>query len=176
MTPGGAPPPPGVTPHRHGPVAEDNVSPAILRFPRPARQPQRRSSPTLGGRSEQNPLAEALLGIQTAHRGLARQHVYRWSPTPIGAQVDTPSKTTSCTQRHLRSASCAAPEPRRRTTRRGRRAYRRATQHSSRVHADMERGGGGGGGGGGVHKGRPATRGTQRIAHPTIGLIALSTA
>lgn len=55
----------------------DHVSPALLRVLDGLDTPAQVVS-DLGVTLEQNPLAEALLGTQTAHSGLARSMFYRW--------------------------------------------------------------------------------------------------
>ena len=50
----------------------------------------------LGVTLRQNPLAEALLGIQTDYTGLERSMYYRWFRTPTSGSA-FPQKSTSCT-------------------------------------------------------------------------------
>jgi transcriptional regulator with XRE-family HTH domain len=59
----------------------DHVSPALLRVVDGLDTPAQIVS-DLGVTLEQNPLAEALLGAQTTHRGLARSMIYRWFTDP----------------------------------------------------------------------------------------------
>jgi transcriptional regulator with XRE-family HTH domain len=59
----------------------DHVSPALLRVLDGLDTPAQVVS-DLGVTLEQNPLAEALLGAQTTHSGLARSMIYRWFTDP----------------------------------------------------------------------------------------------
>jgi transcriptional regulator with XRE-family HTH domain len=59
----------------------DHVSPALLRVLDGLDTPAQVVS-DLGVTLEQNPLAEALLGAQTTHSGLARSMFYRWFTDP----------------------------------------------------------------------------------------------
>ena len=59
----------------------DHVSPALLRVLDGLDTPAQVVS-DLGVTLEQNPLAEALLGVQTAHSGLAQSMFYRWFTDP----------------------------------------------------------------------------------------------
>ena len=59
----------------------DHVSPALLRVLDGLDTPAQVVS-DLGVTLEQNPLAEALLGVQTTHSGLARSMIYRWFTDP----------------------------------------------------------------------------------------------
>ena len=55
----------------------DHVSPALLRVLDRLDAPAQVVS-DLGVTLKQNPLAEALLGVQTGYTGLARSQIYRW--------------------------------------------------------------------------------------------------
>ena len=59
----------------------DHVSPALLRVLDGLDTPAQVVS-DLGVTLEQNPLAEALLGVQTTRTGLARSMIYRWFTDP----------------------------------------------------------------------------------------------
>ncbi len=59
----------------------DHVSPALLRVLDRLDAPAQVVS-DLGVTLKQNPLAEALLGIQTGYTGLARSQIYRWFLMP----------------------------------------------------------------------------------------------
>ena len=59
----------------------DHVSPALLRVLDRLDAPAQVVS-DLGVTLKQNPLAEALLGVQTGYTGLARSQIYRWFVLP----------------------------------------------------------------------------------------------
>ncbi len=59
----------------------DHVSPALLRVLDGLDTPAQVVS-DLGVTLEQNPLAQALLGVQTTHQGLQRSMIYRWFTDP----------------------------------------------------------------------------------------------
>jgi len=61
----------------------DHVGPALMRVLDRLDTPAQVTS-DLGMTLRQNPLAEALLGVQTGYRGLARSMIYRWFTDPAG--------------------------------------------------------------------------------------------
>ena len=79
---------------------------------RPARHARPRSSPTSASTLRQNPLAEALLGVQTGYTGLERSVFYRWFTDPGRARPLARPRTTSALARATSPSLRAVVRPR----------------------------------------------------------------
>jgi transcriptional regulator with XRE-family HTH domain len=137
----------------------DHVSPALLRVLDGLDTPAQIVS-DLGVTLEQNPLAEALLGAQITHTGLARSMIYRWFTDPEersrfpvedhGVQ----SRRYTALLRSVQSRDPTDPDPR---------ELVEALLHESPEFAALWD----------EHEVGLADEMRKRIAHPTIGVIEL---
>ena len=131
------PPPPARRPSAPAPWRRtDHVSPALMRVLDRLDAPAQVVS-DLGVTLEQNPLAEALLGVQTGYSGPARSMIYRWFTYPKSAS----RFPTDDHEMHARSYT-ARPSRRARQEPAGRRSPetpRRASPRQPRVHGAVER-------------------------------------
>jgi transcriptional regulator with XRE-family HTH domain len=137
----------------------DHVSPAVRRVLDGLDTPAQVVS-DLGVTLVQNPLAEALLGVQTTHRGLARSMIYRWFTDPEERSRfpvedhEAQSRRYTALLRGVQGRDPADPEPRELIA---------ALRDDSREFAALWD----------KHEvGLPAEM-RKRIAHPTIGVIEL---
>jgi transcriptional regulator with XRE-family HTH domain len=137
----------------------DHVSPALLRVLDDLDTPAQVVS-DLGVTLEQNPLAEALLGAQTAQSGLARSMIYRWFTDPEERRrfpVEdhmVQSRRYAALLRSVQSRDPGDPEPR---------ELIEALLHQSPDFAALWD----------EHEVGLAAEMRKRIAHPTVGVIEL---
>jgi transcriptional regulator with XRE-family HTH domain len=137
----------------------DHVSPALLRVLDGLDTPAQVVS-DLGVTLEQNPLAEALLGAQTTHSGLARSMIYRWftdseerSRYPV-EDHELHSRQYAARLRGVRSRDPGDPD--------ARELISALLQYSPEFTQLWEE-----------HEVALPAEAHKRIAHPTIGLIEL---
>jgi transcriptional regulator with XRE-family HTH domain len=137
----------------------DHVSPALLRVLDGLDTPAQVVS-DLGVTLGQNPLAEALLGVQTTHKGMARSMIYRWFTDPEerrrfpGEDHELQSRRYTALLRGVQGRDPGDPDPR---------ELIEALLHDSPEFAARWD----------EHEvGLPAEM-RKRIAHPTLGVIEL---
>jgi transcriptional regulator with XRE-family HTH domain len=137
----------------------DHVSPTLLRVLDGLNTPAQVVS-DLGVTLEQNPLAEALLGAQTTHSGLARSMIYRWFTDPEERtrfpveDHEVQSHRYTALLRAVQGRDPGDPDPRE--------LIEALLRHSPEFAALWDK-----------HEvGLPAEM-RKRIAHPTIGVIEL---
>jgi transcriptional regulator with XRE-family HTH domain len=148
----------GYTPPARG-RRSDHVTPALLRVLDRLDTPAQIVS-DLGVVLQQNPLAEALLGAETGHRGLARSVIYRWFTDPGERRRVPPedheawSRRYVATLRAVHARDAGDAEARELVD-----ALLRRSPEFSRLWAEHE-------------VGHPAET-HKRIAHPAVGVMEL---